>query len=99
MSISSRADARDGRTANLRNRRRRVGRDVVSDRPHLADRERRVGRLTAARMKRKAMMIRRQMNRTDWIVLVVLILLTVLDYYFDILVSREAGGYVVSAGL
>jgi hypothetical protein len=44
-------------------------------------------------------MIRRRINRTDWIVWIVLFLLTLLDYYFDVLGSREAGGYVVSAGL
>ena len=38
---------------------------------------------------------RRRMNRTFWILLALLILLTVLGYYFDVLGPPEAGGYVV----
>jgi hypothetical protein len=37
------------------------------------------------------------MNRTDWIVWIVLFLLTALGYYVDVLGPPEAGGYVMIA--
>src|SRR5689334_6443737 len=40
-------------------------------------------------------MVHRRINRTDWIVWIVLFLLTVFGYYFDVLGPPEAGGYVV----
>ena len=45
------------------------------------------------------MMLRRRMTRTDWIVLIVVMVLTALGYYFDVLGPPEAGGSIVSLGL
>jgi len=44
-------------------------------------------------------MFRRRMNSTDWIVWIVLFLLTALGYYLDGLGPPEAGRHVVSVGL
>ena len=45
-------------------------------------------------------MMRRRMKRTDWIMLIVLMLLALVGYYFGVLGPAPGlGGYVVSLGL